>query len=81
MRRCPLQGLCFCVSHPYHVLCVPRYKPVGSEELVTLSTGNLEEAWSHSKDNCLTVWCDITEVSDSCWWQPPLLLAGTGAET
>uniref|UniRef100_A0A8B9C0D1 Neutrophil cytosolic factor 2 n=1 Tax=Anser brachyrhynchus TaxID=132585 RepID=A0A8B9C0D1_9AVES len=38
-----------------------RYKPVGSEELVTLSTGNLEAAWSHSKDNCLTVWCDITE--------------------
>ncbi|KAM9187288.1 neutrophil cytosol factor 2 isoform 2-T2 [Mergus octosetaceus] len=38
-----------------------RYKPVGSEELVTLSTGNMEAAWSHRKDNCLTVWCDITE--------------------
>ncbi|EOB08434.1 Neutrophil cytosol factor 2, partial [Anas platyrhynchos] len=38
-----------------------RYKPVGSEELVTLSTENMEAAWSHSKDNCLTVWCDITE--------------------
>ncbi|NXI71704.1 NCF2 factor, partial [Anseranas semipalmata] len=38
-----------------------RYKPAGSEELVTLSAENLEAAWSHSKDNCLTVWCDITE--------------------
>ncbi|XP_035188739.1 neutrophil cytosol factor 2 isoform X2 [Oxyura jamaicensis] len=44
---------------PEHTLL--RYKPVGSEELMTLSTGNLEAAWSHSKDNCLTVWCDITE--------------------
>ncbi|XP_075566746.1 neutrophil cytosol factor 2 isoform X2 [Pelecanus crispus] len=38
-----------------------RYKPVESEALVTLRTENLEAAWSQSKDNCLTVWCDITE--------------------
>ncbi|NWS48036.1 NCF2 factor, partial [Probosciger aterrimus] len=38
-----------------------RYKPVESQVLVTLSTENLEAAWSQSKDNCLTVWCDITE--------------------
>lgn len=63
------------------ILYMPRYKPVGSEELVTLSTENMEAAWSHSKDNCLTVWCDITEVSDSCWWQPLLLVTGPGAET
>uniref|UniRef100_A0A8C0EPL3 Neutrophil cytosolic factor 2 n=1 Tax=Bubo bubo TaxID=30461 RepID=A0A8C0EPL3_BUBBB len=29
-----------------------------------LSAENLEAAWSQSKDNCLTVWCDMTEVSD-----------------
>ncbi|NXF33273.1 NCF2 factor, partial [Nyctibius bracteatus] len=38
-----------------------RYKPVESQALVTLSAENLEAAWSQSKDNCLTVWCDITE--------------------
>ncbi|NWQ89909.1 NCF2 factor, partial [Burhinus bistriatus] len=38
-----------------------RYKPAESEALVTLSAKNLEAAWSQSKDNCLTVWCDITE--------------------
>ncbi|NWH51431.1 NCF2 factor, partial [Fregata magnificens] len=38
-----------------------RYKPVEIQALVTLSTENLEAAWSQSKDNCLTVWCDITE--------------------
>ncbi|KFQ51718.1 Neutrophil cytosol factor 2, partial [Nestor notabilis] len=38
-----------------------RYKPVETQVLVTLSTENLEAAWSQSKDNCLTVWCDITE--------------------
>ncbi|XP_008941746.1 PREDICTED: neutrophil cytosol factor 2-like, partial [Merops nubicus] len=38
-----------------------RYKPAESEALVTLSTGNLEAAWSKSKDHCLTVWCDMTE--------------------
>ncbi|NXU19501.1 NCF2 factor, partial [Pardalotus punctatus] len=38
-----------------------RYKPAGSQELVTLSAENLERAWSQSKDNCLTVWCDGTE--------------------
>ncbi|NXR05885.1 NCF2 factor, partial [Semnornis frantzii] len=38
-----------------------RYKPVESQALVTLSTGNLQAAWSQSKDNCLTVWCDSTE--------------------
>uniref|UniRef100_A0A8C8E4P1 Neutrophil cytosolic factor 2 n=1 Tax=Otus sunia TaxID=257818 RepID=A0A8C8E4P1_9STRI len=41
-----------------------RYKPAESQALVTLSTENLEAAWSQSKDNCLTVWCDMTEVSD-----------------
>uniref|UniRef100_A0A8C8E4P3 Neutrophil cytosolic factor 2 n=1 Tax=Otus sunia TaxID=257818 RepID=A0A8C8E4P3_9STRI len=45
-----------------------RYKPAESQALVTLSTENLEAAWSQSKDNCLTVWCDMTEVSDS-WSQ------------
>ncbi|KAM9283384.1 neutrophil cytosol factor 2 [Morus bassanus] len=38
-----------------------RYKPAESQALVTLSTENLEAAWSQSKDNCLTVWCNITE--------------------
>ncbi|XP_065505102.1 neutrophil cytosol factor 2 isoform X4 [Caloenas nicobarica] len=38
-----------------------RYKPAESQALVTLSTENLGQAWSQSKDNCLTVWCDITE--------------------
>ncbi|KAM6397990.1 neutrophil cytosol factor 2 [Pluvialis apricaria] len=38
-----------------------RYKPAESQALVTLSAKNLEAAWSQSKDNCLTVWCDITE--------------------
>ncbi|NXC71728.1 NCF2 factor, partial [Anhinga anhinga] len=38
-----------------------RYKPEESQALVTLRTENLEAAWSQSKDNCLTVWCDITE--------------------
>ncbi|XP_059677911.1 neutrophil cytosol factor 2 isoform X3 [Gavia stellata] len=44
---------------PEHVQL--RYKPTGSQALVTLSAENLEAAWSQSKDNCLTVWCDITE--------------------
>ncbi|NXG63639.1 NCF2 factor, partial [Hemiprocne comata] len=38
-----------------------RYKPAESQELVALSVKNLERAWSQSKDNCLTVWCDTTE--------------------
>ncbi|NWR63858.1 NCF2 factor, partial [Bucorvus abyssinicus] len=38
-----------------------RYKPAESQVLATLSVENLEAAWSQSKDNCLTVWCDITE--------------------
>ncbi|NWV77929.1 NCF2 factor, partial [Dasyornis broadbenti] len=38
-----------------------RYKAVESQELVTLSAENLKAAWSQSKDNCLTVWCDGTE--------------------
>ncbi|NWY50987.1 NCF2 factor, partial [Chionis minor] len=38
-----------------------RYKPAESQALVTLSAKNLEAAWSQSKDNCLTVWCDIME--------------------
>nr|XP_009503517.1 PREDICTED: neutrophil cytosol factor 2 isoform X3 [Phalacrocorax carbo] len=38
-----------------------RYKPAESQALVTLSADNLEVAWSQSKDNCLTAWCDITE--------------------
>ncbi|OPJ76811.1 neutrophil cytosol factor 2 [Patagioenas fasciata monilis] len=38
-----------------------RYKPAESQALVTLSTENLGQAWSQSKDSCLTVWCDITE--------------------
>ncbi|NXG17151.1 NCF2 factor, partial [Grallaria varia] len=38
-----------------------RYKPAESQELVTLSAKNLHEAWSQSKDNCLTVWCHLTE--------------------
>ncbi|KFZ59826.1 Neutrophil cytosol factor 2, partial [Podiceps cristatus] len=38
-----------------------RYKLVESQALATLSAENLEAAWSQSKDNCLTVWCDITE--------------------
>ncbi|NWR51436.1 NCF2 factor, partial [Regulus satrapa] len=38
-----------------------RYKPVEGQELVTLSAKNVEAAWSQSKDNCLTVWCNGTE--------------------
>ncbi|NXK14816.1 NCF2 factor, partial [Herpetotheres cachinnans] len=38
-----------------------RYRPAESQALVVLSAENLEAAWSWSKDNCLTVWCDITE--------------------
>ncbi|NXX30599.1 NCF2 factor, partial [Nicator chloris] len=38
-----------------------RYKPVEGQELVTLSAENMEVAWSQSKDNCLTVWCNGTE--------------------
>ncbi|NXN29407.1 NCF2 factor, partial [Nycticryphes semicollaris] len=37
------------------------YKPGDSQALVTLSMENLEVAWSQSKNNCLTVWCEITE--------------------
>ncbi|NWW95073.1 NCF2 factor, partial [Rhynochetos jubatus] len=44
---------------PEHTLL--RYKPVESQALVTLSAENLAAAWSQSRDNCLTVWCDITE--------------------
>ncbi|XP_042729618.1 neutrophil cytosol factor 2 isoform X1 [Lagopus leucura] len=44
---------------PEHTML--RYKPAVSRELVTLSTQNLEAAWNHSKDRCLTVWCDCTE--------------------
>ncbi|XP_026709614.1 neutrophil cytosol factor 2 isoform X2 [Athene cunicularia] len=38
-----------------------RYKPAESQVLVTLNAENLEAAWSQSKDNCLTVWCDMME--------------------
>ncbi|NXS57443.1 NCF2 factor, partial [Brachypteracias leptosomus] len=38
-----------------------RYKPVETQALVKLRTDNLEAAWSQSKDDCLTVWCDMTE--------------------
>ncbi|NXD40352.1 NCF2 factor, partial [Copsychus sechellarum] len=38
-----------------------RYKPVEGQELVTLSAENVETAWTQSKDNCLTVWCNGTE--------------------
>ncbi|NXY17651.1 NCF2 factor, partial [Atrichornis clamosus] len=38
-----------------------RYQPAEGQELVTLSAENLGAAWSQSKDNCLTVWCDGTE--------------------
>ncbi|NXV81799.1 NCF2 factor, partial [Atlantisia rogersi] len=44
---------------PEHTLL--RYKPVGSQVLVALRAQNLEEAWSQGKNNCLTVWCDVTE--------------------
>ncbi|KAI1236585.1 hypothetical protein IHE44_0014838 [Lamprotornis superbus] len=38
-----------------------RYKPVEGQELVTLSAENVEAAWTQSKDNSLTVWCNGTE--------------------
>ncbi|NXW29954.1 NCF2 factor, partial [Phaetusa simplex] len=38
-----------------------RYRPVDSQALVALSAENMEAAWSQSRDNCLTVWCDTTE--------------------
>ncbi|NWS13821.1 NCF2 factor, partial [Pachyramphus minor] len=38
-----------------------RYKSAESQELVTLNAKNLDAAWSQSKDNCLTAWCDLTE--------------------
>ncbi|NXM65281.1 NCF2 factor, partial [Serilophus lunatus] len=52
-----------------------RYKPAESQQLVTLSAKNLEAAWKWSKDNCLTVWCDLTEgkgfLADSKPEEPP----------
>lgn len=60
---------------PLLTLCPPRYKPAESQALVTLSTENLGQAWSQSKDSCLTVWCDITEVSDGSRRRSPLLPA------
>ncbi|KFP30119.1 Neutrophil cytosol factor 2, partial [Colius striatus] len=44
---------------PEHTLL--RYRPTESQVLGTLCAENLEAAWSQSKGNCLTVWCDITE--------------------
>ncbi|XP_054067400.1 neutrophil cytosol factor 2 isoform X2 [Rissa tridactyla] len=38
-----------------------RYRPADSQALVALSAENMEVAWSQSRDNCLTVWCDTTE--------------------
>ncbi|XP_038268910.1 neutrophil cytosol factor 2 isoform X2 [Dermochelys coriacea] len=38
-----------------------RYRPVESEELVTLSEESMKTVWSHTKDYCLTLWCDVTE--------------------
>ncbi|NWR29429.1 NCF2 factor, partial [Tachuris rubrigastra] len=38
-----------------------RYKPAESQELVTLTAKNMDAAWSQSKDNCLTAWCNLTE--------------------
>uniref|UniRef100_A0A8C3TDP3 Neutrophil cytosolic factor 2 n=1 Tax=Chelydra serpentina TaxID=8475 RepID=A0A8C3TDP3_CHESE len=40
-----------------------RYRPAESEELVTLSEESMKTVWNHAKDYCLTLWCDITEVS------------------
>lgn len=62
-----------CVPAP--LTCIPctRYKPVEGQELVTLSAENVEAAWSQSKDNSLTVWCNGTEVSDGYRGQPPSL--------
>ncbi|NWI71194.1 NCF2 factor, partial [Todus mexicanus] len=52
-----------------------RYKPSDSQALVTLCAENLGAAWSQSKDNCLTVWCDTTEgegfLPDSKLEEPP----------
>ncbi|KFV18981.1 Neutrophil cytosol factor 2, partial [Tauraco erythrolophus] len=39
----------------------PEHTQLRNRALVTLNTENLEAAWSQSKDNCLMVWCDITE--------------------
>ncbi|XP_026511739.1 neutrophil cytosol factor 2 isoform X3 [Terrapene carolina triunguis] len=38
-----------------------RYRPAESEELVTLSEDSMKTVWSHAKDYCLTLWCDVTE--------------------
>ncbi|XP_005290795.1 neutrophil cytosol factor 2 isoform X2 [Chrysemys picta bellii] len=38
-----------------------RYRPAESEELVTLSEDSMKTVWSHAKDHCLTLWCDVTE--------------------
>lgn len=61
---------------------MPRYKSAASGELVPLSAQNLEEAWSHSKDQCLTVWCDCTEgegfLPDSKPEEPQQAAAETG---
>lgn len=65
---------------PEHTML--RYKSAASGELVTLSAQNLEEAWSHSKDQCLTVWCDCTEgegfLPDSKPEEPQQAAAETG---
>ncbi|XP_067391280.1 neutrophil cytosol factor 2 [Emydura macquarii macquarii] len=38
-----------------------RYRPAESEELLTLSKDSMKTIWSHAKDYCLTLWCDVTE--------------------
>ncbi|NWI95647.1 NCF2 factor, partial [Pitta sordida] len=38
-----------------------RFKPSETQELEILSAKNLDTAWNCSKDNCLTVWCNLTE--------------------
>lgn len=38
-----------------------RYRPADSEALVTLSKDSMKTIWSHAKDHCLTLWCDVTE--------------------
>ncbi|XP_074858766.1 neutrophil cytosol factor 2 [Carettochelys insculpta] len=38
-----------------------RYQATESKELVPLSNDSMKTVWSHSKDHCLTLWCDVTE--------------------
>uniref|UniRef100_A0A8C8RRW7 Neutrophil cytosolic factor 2 n=1 Tax=Pelusios castaneus TaxID=367368 RepID=A0A8C8RRW7_9SAUR len=38
-----------------------RYRPAESGDLVPLTQDSMKTIWSHAKDYCLTLWCDVME--------------------